>query len=1096
VALEPAGISLQAEGLKKYIKNLDDIEKKQKAAFEAEFKGTGKSYAQVTAAAKKYEAELKQLANAEKRSQEESARFVAAQKKEADAINKTADAARKAAEEQRKAGRAQISGGVKSVFSGDIKGGVGDITAGLKAVGPAAAVATGGIAAVAVGVAAAGVAVGAVVVGVAKVPSETDRARRGIATSLGISATEAANKYNDAIQQIFIDNPQSQFAEIAEAITLTQRALDGLSPDAIEDISGQAILISQQFKQDLPKVVGAFEQSIEQLGLTGDQAADFITASLQRLPVDDAIDTINEYSGALSDMGFSGDEAFSLLLGGAQGSILGTDRAIDAINEFNVRFIEGGDEIEKSFDTLGLNFNQFRQAAEQGTGTAADAFKAFIGRAQEVDLSIASNRSAVNALGSQFESLSADTIKALDPDAIGFEDVAGSADKLNERFNNLGDAFTSVKRGALVALAPIGQTVLELANSIVPKIKAAFEAVRPAIEAFAARVVPAFQFGAEALGRLSKALGGAGSASSLFEKSLNAVAFVIEGIAGGIEILARVASTLNQVFSLARAGAAAFGSLISDVFSTTINNAGAVGKALLKLVQLDFAGAATAAKELEFFDIGASLDKAGAVAIEKLKGITATVAENPVIIPVEVGAAGDGALAGPGDLAASFDQQAEAIQVSEDALKSYQGTLQQAEQLQQSFAQSAEDTALKLARANEDIARKQAQSVAKLQERQAKDRDKLLKNQAKQLDKFEADRRKQLAKAEGDIRKARKEAADQRKRDQQKLQRELQQAQEKFSLSQLQSERRFSLSERRLRAEGDILALQQLREDRELERQEEKENFDVSQKDRVKSAEETQKEQAKDLDSQIKELKSNLEDQRAELLQSFDEQLASQVEAQQEAKAAQEIAFQEQAAERAIQLAREEEDRRISQGRQLEDLGRSLADQKDVTAEGTQAIASEIEKVFGTEGVADNIFSGFKTRTESDFKNLFENVEKIVSEAKVEPPKVTTPTSVSGDIIGSRIGGLQEFQEGGVVGGPIGSPQIIQAHAGETVLPTHQRSFQMVAPVVPSQVLTVEGGMDVRGSGFGQASEQVVQEAMTEMSETFRIAIGRLARRN
>jgi hypothetical protein len=444
-----------------------------------------------------------------------------------------------------------------------------------------------------------------------------------------------------------------------------------------------------------------------------------------------------------------------------------------------------------------------------------------------------------------------------------------------------------------------------------------------------------------------------------------------------------------------------------------------------------------------------------------------------------------------------FLSQSTATDQANRSLSAYANTLQQAENLQLSFARSAEDSALKLARANEDIARKQAQSVAKLEERQKKDRDKLLKDQIKQLDKFEADRRKQITEAENDIQKARKDAADQRKRDQQKLQRELAQAQERFNLSQLQSERRFALSERRLRAEGDILALQQLREDRDIERQEEKENFNLSKKEQIQSAEEQQREQAKDLENRVNELKSNLENQRAELLKSFDEQLAAQQEAQALAKAEQQRGFTEQAAERQIQLQREEEDRRISQTRQLEDLGRSFAEQEGVTEEGTTAIANQLESVFGIGGTADNIMTGFTAKTESEFTELFKNLEDIVKEAEISPSPANIPTRVGGGSFGGpRIGGIPEFKEGGIVPGPIGSPQIVRAHSGETILPTHQQSFTMAAPVIPSQNLNVNmsGGFNITGDG--QADEAILQATMTEMVDSFKIAVDRLVRRN
>jgi phage-related minor tail protein len=1033
MALEPAGISLQAEGFNKYIKQLEKIENSQQAVFNVDSKSLDKGFDNATKKAKGFGDSLSQ---------------------------------------------------------GTKKG-----TSGFKALGGAASAAgtaaTVGLAAVAAAAVAAAAAVGAVSVAVFNVAKDTDAATKQIATSLGITGAEAADKYSESLQNIFVDNPQAQFAEIAEAIALTEKALD-LDTAGIEQVAGDALKIEQAFGENVNETILANQVLIERFGKSGQEATDLIVKGLQTIPADDLLKTINEYGALFAEAGFEAEEVFSLIESGFAGAVLGTDRAGDAVKEFQIGFLEGNEDLKKSFGTLGLNYEQFRQAVDSGQGTVADALTAVIQKANDVDLSIIGNRQALAGLGSQFEDLGAEAVAALDTSGKGFEDVAGAASTLDEQFNNLGDAFTSVKRGALVALAPIGQTVLELANSIVPKIKAGFDAVRPAIEAFAARVVPAFKVAGDALGRLVKSLGLASSGASTFESVLNGTAAVIEAVAGSVEILARVSETLRQVFAFARSGAAAFGSLVNDVFTTVITNAGAVGKALLKLIKLDFAGAVSEAKNIEVFDISASLDRAGAAAVDKFKEITLQAEENPITVPVEISTDSE-------SFTAPFEKQSGAIQDAIGNIEDYQAAIKQAEQLQLSFTRAAEDAAIKLARANEDIARKQAKSVADLESKQTKDRDKLLKDQQKQLDKFEKDREKQIAKAESDIAKARKEADEKRKADQQKLQRELQRAQESFNLSRLQSERRFSLSESRLRAEGDILGLKELREDFALQQQEEKENFDLSKKEQIQSGKEQQKEQSKDLESRVEELKAGLEDQRAELLKSFDEQFNAQQQAQAEARAEQQRGFEEAAAERQIQLAREEEDRRLSQARQLEDLGRSLSEQQGVTEEGAAAIAGELEKVFGQEGVADSIFTGFKERTESDFRDLFENIGETVSDAKPpEPPKIPVELvpQAGGGGFGSRIGGIQEFATGGVVGGPIGSPQIVQAHGGETILPTHTQSFTMAAPVIPSQSLEVNmsGGFNV--SGDGQGDEAIMKAAAAEMTENFRIAVRRIARRN
>lgn len=447
------------------------------------------------------------------------------------------------------------------------------------------------------------------------------------------------------------------------------------------------------------------------------------------------------------------------------------------------------------------------------------------------------------------------------------------------------------------------------------------------------------------------------------------------------------------------------------------------------------------------------------------------------------------------------------IENNTKAIKAYENALKQAQNLQLAFAREGEDAARKLARANEDLTRKQQRAIAKLEQKQVKDRDKLLNKQIKELDKFETDRFKQISKAEDAIRKERTQINEARKRDQAKLQRELRQAQDRFNLSRLQSERRFNLSEKRLRAEGDILAIQELRENRALERLEEKESFDLGQnqqKEDNKAQDRERRDDARkrvtDLEDNLNDLKSSFDNRRSELLKSFDTELEQQRQAQLEARVNQRQGFAEAAADRAIALQREEEDRRISQRRQLEDLGQSLADQKDITAQGVNSIADEIERVFGLEGAASNIIVGFSKRSRSEFNDLIENVEKsfkklqgIESRQRDRPLVTLTGAGTSGTSFATPVSGV--FDDGGVVPGPLGSPQVVLAHGGENILPTH-KSFQATAPIIPSQDLNIlmSGGLDITGDG--QSNDAILQAATEEMTETIRLAVRRLARRN
>jgi hypothetical protein len=119
----------------------------------------------------------------------------------------------------------------------------------------------------------------------------------------------------------------------------------------------------------------------------------------------------------------------------------------------------------------------------------------------------------------------------------------------------------------------------------------------------------------------------------------------------------------------------------------------------------------------------------------------------------------------------------------------------------------------------------------------------------------------------------------------------------------------------------------------------------------------------------------------------------------------------------------------------------------------------------------------------------FQPLVELTGGGRQAPTPIAVPTGR---------GGIPAFQKGGIVDGPgpIGSPQIVQAHKGETFIPTHQQSFTMAAPVIPSQSLDVSmsGGFNITGDG--QANDEILQAASQEMTENFKIAIRRLARRN
>lgn len=499
--------------------------------------------------------------------------------------------------------------------------------------------------------------------------------------------------------------------------------------------------------------------------------------------------------------------------------------------------------------------------------------------------------------------------------------------------------------------------------------------------------------------------------------------------------LAKVLDTLSQIVALTAAGAAGFEAMFSSVSRGTTGLLEFLASPQTALGKLA-AGAVTGAAEGQpAGDIFGEAYRAGQEAYnERLAALARTMG----YLSDETGEA-----------TIAQDELGSATEDNTKLIEAQQRAVEQAAQIQRNYA-----------RAQEDALRKAQRQAEKLQRQQAKELIKLQKDLNEKLADLEADAVQDSADLEAD-------RAKDTLRARQDLNRKLQQEEERFQLSQLQSKRRFNLQDKRLRAEGDILGLQQLREDYDLQQKEEKENFDLSQRQQKESGQDQLKQQEEDFRERTQQLADELENRRAEILSSYDEELAEL-----QAKHA------EQREEQSRSLAEQLEDLRRNRAQQLEDLGYHMGQQEEITKQGAQAVADELEKVFGVDGVADQIMSGYTERTESKFTELFRNIEQAVTTGQTAAEFGYSPAATP------TIGMQHGFS--GVVTGP----QNFMVEPGV-------REFVYAAPLRGSSPMNVNvnmgGGFNITGAEG--ASSGAVDAALDRMVLEFETAMRRVMRR-
>jgi len=319
------------------------------------------------------------------------------------------------------------------------------------------------------------------------VSNDVATATANIQAELGTTAEEA-ERLGDIATDVWGNNFAGSITEAAGAVGLIRQQLGELSDNELQRATENAFRLQDVFGVEVPESVDAARTLMEQFGLTSEEAFDFIAKGFQNglNRSDDFLDTIGEYSVQFASGGADAGEFFSLLESGMQGGMLGTDKAADAFKEFRVRIQDGSAATAEALEMVGISSDELLQGMADGTITAADAFTLVMDALNNVDDENIRMQAGVGLLGTQFEDLGTEGALALSLVGTELSDMAGAVGSLDAKYATLGSAVEGFKRRGLLALKPIGDVLLNLANSAMPLVDQAFAvfetSIAPAIE--------------------------------------------------------------------------------------------------------------------------------------------------------------------------------------------------------------------------------------------------------------------------------------------------------------------------------------------------------------------------------------------------------------------------------------------------------------------------------------------------------------------------------------------------------------------------------------------------------------------------------------
>ena len=331
---------------------------------------------------------------------------------------------------------------------------------------------------------AAGAAIGATTMAALDLGNQATVATNKAQAQLGLTK-EKADELGKAALQVFGDNFTGSIEEAFQLSVDVQKVWQDMSGQDLVNMSEGVQNITDAFGEDREAVLNAAKALTEDFGMSGQEALDFITKGMQEglNTSGDFLDSIGEYGVQFASGGADAGQFFSTLQTGLKAGVLGTDKAGDLFKEFRVRIQDGSDATRDGLKALGIDAEKVLKQLADGTMKPIEAFQLVQDKLRGTKDQSTLMQAGVALLGTQFEDLGQAAVLGIDTTKTSLTSMSGATQALNVQYNDLGSFATGVWRQIQVALVPVGQEVLKLANEAMPALTVGFNWLKDTLPA-------------------------------------------------------------------------------------------------------------------------------------------------------------------------------------------------------------------------------------------------------------------------------------------------------------------------------------------------------------------------------------------------------------------------------------------------------------------------------------------------------------------------------------------------------------------------------------------------------------------------------------
>lgn len=259
------------------------------------------------------------------------------------------------------------------------------------------------------------------------------KATNNLQALTGLSSDEV-KEYKELIESVYKNNFGEDEENVAEAIALIKQNLNDLDDTKLQDVVENLFTLEDTFGFEYTETLRAAKMLIDQFGISADEAFNLIVQGAQNglNKNGDLLDSINEYSVHYKQQGYSAEEFFNSLENGTAAGTFSVDKLGDAMKEFGIRSKDTATTTQEGFELIGLDADTMRSKFAAGGESARQATDETLNALFGLDDQVKQNQAGVDLFGTMWEDLGIDGVKAL-------MDVKGSADKTKTSMQDIKD---------------------------------------------------------------------------------------------------------------------------------------------------------------------------------------------------------------------------------------------------------------------------------------------------------------------------------------------------------------------------------------------------------------------------------------------------------------------------------------------------------------------------------------------------------------------------------------------------------------------------------------------------------------------------------